>query len=185
MTALHDRAPERPAATPYDSVPPRSPGLDRRLALFIVIGTALGVVALAVAGLAIFYLGVRSTEVSAGSAGSATTAVAPPADVVADAVEGEPTEVSPSEVIDGFAAAWSSGDWDAARTVATDEVVATAEQGFSPGTQVTPIETTTPLSGELLVTAPEGGSALVYMYRISEIDGAVLVTDLTFAGDAG
>lgn len=185
MTALHDRASEPLVPNPYDPVPPPRRRHDGRLALFIVIGTALGVLVLAVAGFAIFYLGVRSAEVSAGSAGSATTAVAPPADVVADAVEGEPTEVSPSEVIDGFVAAWSNGDWDAARTVATDEVIAIAEQGFSPGTQVTLIEGTTPFAGELLVTAPEGGSALVYTYRISEIDGAVLVTDLTFAGDAG
>ncbi len=92
---------------------------------------------------------------------------------------------SPAAAIaDAFTGAWEAGDWDTALQLSNDSVVATAQEFHSENIDV---ELVGPVgaAGEMLLTDPAGGSAMVFSFTVVEAGGMNTLETLTFGGDAG
>jgi len=101
--------------------------------------------------------------------------------------EGDPALDGAAMLLISFGAAWEAADWTTMRTLAADPVVAEAQKWFIEGGKVGVAADTiwTTLSNGWFLYVPPEGYALIFSFTYDAADSGLVLTELTFAGDAG
>ena len=159
--------------------PARQPSASRKTSskLWIVLWLLLGgFVAVVVFGVVLVLAGDGSTGTSS-----------EPAEVAdSNGSELAPTLTSDSDVlVRAFARAWEGGDWAVVEDLSNDSVAATAREWYVDGNRIEVVDPMTERGGELLVTHPRGGSALIFNLAVDTASGSPGIVDLVLGADAG
>jgi hypothetical protein len=101
--------------------------------------------------------------------------------------EGDPSFDEAATLLISFGAAWEAADWPDMRTLATDPVVAEARERFIEGGKVgvSADNVRSTLDNGWFLYAPPGGYAMIVDFAYHATESGLLLTELTFAGDAG
>ena len=139
-----------------------------------------GVVAVSGVGAAIVLASGSSNDATADSTGPAGSE--PDPSTAAD----DRTLASDAEtVVHAFAGAWELGDWEGMAHLSTDSIVTIARDWHVDGHHVEVVTPLTDRGTELLVTDPQGGSALIFTLVVDTASRSPTIVDLAFSGDAG
>jgi hypothetical protein len=101
--------------------------------------------------------------------------------------EGDASVDDAATLLISFGAAWDAADWAAMRTLAADPVVAEAQRWFIEGGKVGVAADTveTVLDNGWFLYLPPEGYALIFDFAYDAPESGLVLTELTFAGDAG
>jgi hypothetical protein len=101
--------------------------------------------------------------------------------------EGDASVDDAATLLISFGAAWEAADWAAMRTLAADPVVAEAQGWFIEGGEVGVAADTieTVLDNGWFLYVPPEGYALIFNFAYDATESGLVLTELTFGGDAG
>ena len=101
--------------------------------------------------------------------------------------ESDPSLGDPAELLVAFGTAWEAADWATMGTLATAPVVDVAREWFIDGgkVDVTADNAASVLDNGWLFYIPPEGFALIFRFAFDATDSGLLLTELTFGGDAG